>query len=129
MANNILLDRIQLLCDEQGISKRELAHRVGISSGTIYNWKTSEPSFDTIQNIAKYFNVRYEYLTGMDNSRTIEDCAKIMNSTKGLFTEDEIELASKFSMLNKDGQDMILKLAEDISELPKYQSSVSAKEK
>lgn len=127
MANSILLDRIQLLCDEQGISKRELAHRVGISSGTIYNWKTSEPRFDTIQNIAKYFNVRYEYLTGMDNNRTIEDCAKTMSSTKGLFTEDEIELASKFSMLNTDGQDMILKLAEDISMLPKYQSSVKGK--
>ena len=106
--------------------KRELAHRVGISSGTIYNWKTSEPGFDTVQNIAKYFNVRYEYLTGMDNNRTIEDYAKAM-SIKGLFTEDEIELASKFSMLNKDGQDMILKLAEDISTLPKYQSSIKGK--
>ena len=127
MANSIFLERLNLLCRENGISRRELARRVGISSGTIYNWKTSEPGFDTVQNIAKYFNVRYEYLTGMDNNRTIEDCAKIMNSTKGLFTEDEIELASKFSMLNKDGQDMILKLAEDISTLPKYQSSVKGK--
>ena len=127
MANSIFLERLYLLCREKRMSRRELARIVGISSGTIYNWKTSEPGFDTVQNIAKYFNVRYEYLIGIDNNRTIEECAKIMSSTKGLFTEDEIELASKFSMLNKDGQDMILKLAEDISTLPKYQSSVKGK--
>lgn len=145
MENNILLDRIQLLCDEQGISKRELAHRVGISSGTIYNWKTSKPRQEVIEKIASYFGVLPTYLSGAIDYRTPFQLLDQM-SANSIYGSSQHSIQDKYETLanlcgpnccklikiyenlTPEGQTKLLSIADDYSQIPKYSSSTCNKE-
>ena len=57
-----LKDKIQNLCDKQGITFKELGDSLGIGNGVIARWSKSSPSVHTLNNVAKYFNVSLDYL-------------------------------------------------------------------
>lgn len=145
MENNVLMERIQLLCDEHGISKRELAHKVGISSGTIYNWKTSKPRQEVIEKIADYFKVMPTYLSGMTDCRTPfqlldQLSANSYYGSSRYSTQDKYEtlanlcgpaccnLIKIYENLTLEGQARLLSIANDYSQIPKYNPSACDKE-
>ena len=57
-------DRVANLCEERGISQRQLQRELDIAIGTITKWKTSTPKPETLQKVAGYFNVTTDYLIG-----------------------------------------------------------------
>ena len=50
------------------VSRQKLAHILNVSTGCICNWENgySEPDFETLVSIAKYFDVTCGYLVGVE---------------------------------------------------------------
>ncbi len=66
-----MLSRIKELRAEQKLSLRELASRLGISYTSLGKYERNEqqPSFETIEKIADYFNVSVDYLLGRSDNK------------------------------------------------------------
>lgn len=55
------------LCNKSGIKPNPLGKILGISSGSLTNWKNgSLPNGETLLQIADYFHVSVDYLLGRD---------------------------------------------------------------
>lgn len=59
-----VVDRIDLLLREKGISAARMCRELGFSSGLYSQWRkrSQNPSADKLQKIARYFNVSVDYL-------------------------------------------------------------------
>lgn len=57
-----IVDRIQLLVNEKGLTIAALERNTGLSNGIIKKWKKQSPSCDKMVVIANYLNVSLEYL-------------------------------------------------------------------
>lgn len=70
------IERIELLCSEQGISKRTLEKEAGLSSGSTSKWKTKLPNQASLIKLSNYFKVDVDYLIGESEFRTKDDWLK-----------------------------------------------------
>ena len=70
--NEALLNRLRELCEEKGISQRQLQRDLNLSTSTVSKWKTSTPKNETLQAVADYFNVTTDYLMGKTKYRNKE---------------------------------------------------------
>lgn len=54
---------------KHGLSQKKLAEELGMSTGIIgmYESGKRKPSYEALEQIADYFNVSIDYLTGRDN--------------------------------------------------------------
>lgn len=61
--------RLKYLRMNKKLTQRELAEIINVSTSTIgmYEKNAREPSFETLINIANYFNVSVDYLLGYEN--------------------------------------------------------------
>lgn len=62
-----LYDNVKYLSTKQGISLPDLAEKMGLARTAIYKWKTQTPGIETIEKLAKYFDVSIEFLIGSDH--------------------------------------------------------------
>ena len=60
-----VLDRIQFLCKQKGLSLSGLEKNLGIGRGTIKKWKTASPQVNTLMAVAQYFGVSMDFLCGL----------------------------------------------------------------
>lgn len=67
------IDRINELCKERKISKRQLEREAGIGTGSSSKWKTFTPNNTTMTKLANYFDVSISYLMGESDYRTEDD--------------------------------------------------------
>ncbi len=99
-----IVDRIQLLVNEKGLTIAALERNTGLSNGIIKKWKKQSPSCDKIVVIANYLNVSIEYL--------------ILGST---YTEhlscDAEKLLKYYNQLSILEKGMVLGKAETLAEL------------
>ncbi|MCD7725880.1 MAG: helix-turn-helix domain-containing protein [Clostridiales bacterium] len=59
----MFFDQLKILCKENNISVTSLIQQLGMSKGTITNWKKGViPNGETILKFANYFNVSTDYL-------------------------------------------------------------------
>ena len=70
--NYLIYDKVVELCEEKGISQRQLQRDLGLSVSAVSRWKVSAPRPDTLQAVADYFNVTTDYLTGRTKYRNKE---------------------------------------------------------
>ncbi|MGN0597699.1 MAG: helix-turn-helix domain-containing protein [Ruminiclostridium sp.] len=83
MDYTILLERIELLCNKNNITKTLAFEKCGVGKDFASNIKKgSKPSIEKLQQLADYFNVSTDYLLGNDTSKT-----------KDPATDDEIKFA------------------------------------
>lgn len=69
-----LLERIEELCKEKGISRRRMEEESGLSIGTTSRWKNEfKPSQKSLKRVSDYFNVSIAYITGESEFRTEQD--------------------------------------------------------
>lgn len=62
------------LCERDNASPNAVARELGISSGSVTAWKQGRtPKYDTIERIAKHFNVDVEDFFLSDGARTVEE--------------------------------------------------------
>lgn len=99
-----IVDRIQALVNEKGLSIASLERNTGLSNGIIKKWKKQSPSCDKIITIANYLNTSIEYL--------ILGTAE----TRGL-AFDAQQLLDYYNQLDKMEKGMVLGKAETLAEL------------
>lgn len=60
-------DKLKELRIEKKISQAELAKELNVSQRSISSWETGfrQPDFETLEKIAKYFNVSTDYILGI----------------------------------------------------------------
>ena len=58
----MVLENIQRLCKENGISIARLERETGIGNGTISHWDTSSPKIVNVKAVADYFGVTLDDL-------------------------------------------------------------------
>ena len=66
---NIFVSRLKELLKGSGKMQKDICIDLGISRQKLSNWKTgfSQPNFDDLMMLAKYFNVTTDYLLGMED--------------------------------------------------------------
>lgn len=57
----MILQRVESLCKEKGVSISRLEKDCGIGNATIKKWDESVPRIDTLKKVADYFGVSIEY--------------------------------------------------------------------
>lgn len=77
---SLFFERFQELCQEECTSPNAVAKKLGISSGSITAWKRGTlPRTETIQRLADYFHVSFDYLMGNVNDPAFHlDNARIL---------------------------------------------------
>ena len=63
-------DRLQSLFDESGRKSLELEMKLNVGRATVSRWRNGHtlPNTSQIKEIASFFNVRYDWLLGVDNN-------------------------------------------------------------
>lgn len=105
-----IVDRIQTLVNEKGLSIAALERNTGLSNGIIKKWRKQSPSCDKIITIANYLNTSIEYL--------------ILGTTeaRGL-AFDAQQLLDYYNKLDKLEKGMVLGKAETLAELAAERSA------
>lgn len=97
-----IVDRIFQLIEEEGITAKEFANKVGVSQGNITDWKTgrAKPSIESLQKISKYTKVDINWLIGysyfknnLEHSKALGFCSAILlnlSKQECLAIEDEV---------------------------------------
>jgi transcriptional regulator with XRE-family HTH domain len=81
-------DKVQELARQKKMTIAEVERNTGIANGTIGKWNRQNPSLETLQKIANYFNVSTDYLLG----RT--DNPKVNNGVSSNNDEDDMLIAA-----------------------------------
>lgn len=69
-----LLDRINELCKEKGISRRQMEREAGLGTGSTSKWKGQfRPNQASMKKLSEYFGVSVAYLQGESEFRTEQD--------------------------------------------------------
>ena len=64
MDGNLLVERIRLLCRQNGTSLTKLETHFGFGNGAIGKWKKTKPPYERLQKVADYFGITVAELTG-----------------------------------------------------------------
>ena len=67
-----LFERLKFLANKQGKSINDVEHDMGYSKNTLYRLKSSNPSAEKLREIADYFNVSMDYLSGRTDNPNID---------------------------------------------------------
>lgn len=89
----LTVERIFQLINENGLTAKEFANKVGVSQGNITDWKTgrARPSIESLQKIAKYTGVQLDWLTGDSEFKTKDEELKTLID----FTQQQSGLGRK----------------------------------
>lgn len=99
-----IVDRIQKLANEAGLSIAALERAVGLSNGIIKKWQNQSPSCDKIIALANYLNTSVEYIL-------------LGKETEPSYPDDVKSLIEFYSKLNSMEKGMVLGRAETLVEL------------
>lgn len=64
--------RLKELREKAGLSQNALAKQLGFAQSTVGMWESgkNKPEYDTLTQIADFFNVSTDYLTGREKEKT-----------------------------------------------------------
>ena len=101
---NLFLPRLRELLAESGKMQKDICDELGISKQKLSNWKTgySEPNFDDIIMLAKYFDVSTAYLLGLSDE--YEGPGKNAPTAPAALPLDESELLRNYRALSYSGK-------------------------
>ena len=101
---NLFLPRLRELLAESGKMQKDICDELGISKQKLSNWKTgySEPNFDDIIMLAKYFDVSSDYLLGLTDE--YEGTGKRAPTAPAALPLDESELLRNYRALSYSGK-------------------------
>lgn len=107
------------LCDDKKIKPNPLGKELGISSGSITNWKNGKlPNGENLLKLANYFNVSVDYLLTGNNPN-----ANIFPDTNMELSYNEKEMLMLFAQISdRDQVKIIGQLEHIVAENGKYKS-------
>ncbi|WP_407391627.1 helix-turn-helix domain-containing protein [Carnobacterium jeotgali] len=62
-----LYENVKYLAAKKGMSLPDFAEEIGLPRTALYKWRTSKPSVEMVEKVAKYFDVSIEFLIGSDH--------------------------------------------------------------
>ena len=100
--------RLKELRMNRGLSQRELAIIFKVSTGTVGNWEvgTREPDFNTLVNLAEYFNVSTDYLLGAS--------VLGLKEQSNTFSAEERRLIEGYREINAAGKKLVMQTVETL---------------
>lgn len=91
-----LYEKIKELAALRQVSIRQIEENFGWGNGVINRWRTSKPSIEKVQAIAKYFNVDVDYLLGNSDVPKVKiEKPKVQILAREMdtkLTDDEIDM-------------------------------------
>lgn len=101
-------EKLRELRKNKNLSQEELGKICGVAKNTISYWEKNltQPSFEIVKEIAKYFNVSADYLLGIDLDKL--EKLKVALKEAGLFngeddmTMEDFERAMKIAIMLKE---------------------------
>lgn len=96
---------LQRLREQRGLSQKELAKRVGVSTGAIGNYEAGlrRPKFETLEALADVFNVPMGVLLGDDEATRLlmyyEKLKPIIEKAMKLDAADRAKLEERADMM------------------------------
>jgi transcriptional regulator with XRE-family HTH domain len=125
-----MIERIFNLINERGITQKDLAQAIGVSTGNISDWKSgrAKPSIDVLNRIANYFGVSIDYLVGRTDVRNIDDLIEIAHIGVITWINDRAFSNDESSALRAHFYELLTRYKATVNELFKYVYSDSRKE-
>ena len=108
MNNEQIVTSIRLLCQEHNITITKLEETLGMSQGLISRWNKSDPSLSKVIDIANYFKVSLDEVTGYKNIVNDKFIGKLLFQTTNeilkwhIYNNDENDPKQYFEPLNYD---------------------------
>lgn len=93
-----VLERTRDTAKKRGLNLSNLAEKAGLSTNSIYKWKTSNPKVENLKAVADVLGVSVDYLLGNTDEPTTKDAASTAQST------DLSDLLSEEGIAMFDGQ-------------------------
>lgn len=112
-------ENLRQLRKEKGLSLEQLANYIGVSKSSInmYERGEREPSFETTEAIADFFNVNLDFLLGREeqkNNASLPEQEGVVTLTAGAIPIPNVEtLLEYFSLLSFSEKQEFLKSALD----------------
>lgn len=124
-----LLERVKMLCNENGISQRTLEKELELGNGALSKWGKSSPSTDALQKIADFFGVSLDWLTGNSDFRTKEEWLQWLDDTTDLEQlQKDVAEARRLDELNelnkRDERDIAKRLENALADLENSQEAL-----
>ena len=122
-------ERIKHLRKEHKMTQSDLAEAIGVVKASVQKYEcggVTNLKTETIEHMAKLFNVSPAYLMGWDeeyNSKELAKEVKLIEQLQETFGYVGVELHNIFSQLNDEGKRKVLFYAEDIYEVNKYKGT------
>lgn len=113
----IRIKELRLLAD---MSQEELGRRVGVQRAAINKYEKGRVTnipIETIEQIAKVFDVSPTYIVGWDEEAQGNPLAaevKVIQGVKRFFGSDGVELLESFTNLNNKGKKRLLQYASEL---------------
>lgn len=98
-----LLERVQELLKQKGISIKQAERESGLSNATIRKWDTQNPSLDSIIKLANYLHVSIDYLANGENQHSASRF-EVYCDGKPL-DEAEADLVAMFRLLDETSRE------------------------
>ena len=97
------MKRIAELRKKYGLSQRELGELIGAAQNTVCNWENGkrDPDTETLNKIAKAFNVSTDYLLGFDKKPSP-------------LKADDARLIKKYHRLSDANKQVVLNLVDSL---------------
>lgn len=104
-------DKIAYLREKRGLTQEDLSNRLGISRASLSHYETNrrQPDYETLRNIANFFDISTDYLLGRTNDPHMEMDQDVQEFVDSLELADETIL-EKFA-LTVDGRKLSLEEA------------------
>lgn len=117
-------ERLRALRTEKGLSQMDFAKQIRISKSSVnmYERGEREPSFETLETIADYFNVDLDYLLGKSD---VACRIHLAPDAKVTLSYAEQKLIRSFRELNPEGQQKVLDYTADLSASGRYIKTTS----
>ena len=106
MAN--FAERMRSLRKEKSLKKTEVAKGTGLDRSTVTNYengKRDNPTAETLQRIADYFDVSIDYLTGKSDIRDKLTATELIQVFRKLTDENKLQLIKYAKYLEKEQED------------------------
>ena len=119
--NSILSERIKELRVNKGLTQKEFAESINVSTVSVSSYETGvkTPSLDMIMNIAQNYNISIDWLCGLNDNMvsdshitTYKDLFKLFISLLDVRYEDKATIPI-IDVINTDTKSVILTLHED----------------
>lgn len=89
---NQILNRIDELRNQRGVSQNELAKLIGVSANAVYHWRKTGalPTLANIEKICEVFGITVEqFFHGLDGEMPSSQDERFLNEWRSLSTEEK----------------------------------------